>query len=349
MALTQLPFVLSWPGYAKGCVAGNQPGQTTVLLNNATYYAAAVFMAAEDMVVSHVGFRTQTGTSAVAAISIETIDPSTGYPSGTLWATNTSAVSGSLAANTRYLVALTAAATIPRGSFFAVKFARDSGTALSLASRTGFESKYLPYGVHKVASTSKTDNPVGVFLGSSSTTFYRIPGYTPYGLATNASFNNTDSAMRGLRFKPPFDCRCVGMSYFTGSFAGDMNALLMSDGGSELSSSGIAVPGLYVGNSTAEKAIFFDNPVNLSGGTWYRAVVEPTSSTDVGITTFDATSSDYRSAYAGGTEHHYTTYTSSGGWVDSSDDVPLIDILIDQMDLGGGGGIGRLVGGGLVH
>ena len=122
----------------------------------------------------------------------------------------------------------------------------------------------------------------------------------------------------------------------------------MDDSGAELSSSSTAYDGDTSSVSTIPWLAYFDNNVSLSTGTWYRAVVEPTTTTNCNITTLTTASADYRGATPGDAFHNYTTFTTAGGWVESTTLVPLVDIIIDQIDDGtgsGGGGVVGVIGG----
>jgi hypothetical protein len=58
-------------------------------------------------------------------------------------------------------------------------------------------------------------------------------------------------------------------------------------------------------------------------------------------------SADYRSAWPGGTNYYYTTYTTAGGFTDTTDQVPLMDLLMLKADDGlsaGGSGSRGIIG-----
>lgn len=112
--------------------------------------------------------------------------------------------------------------------------------------------------------------------------------------------------------------------------------MLMSDAGVELNNSSTAFDGdtqpLSVGGQIM---LIFDNPVTLYPNTWYRAVIEPTSVTNVqSVVTVALPSSNYKSSMLGGANFGYTTY-ASGVWDDTAvTAVPLIDLTLSQLDDG---------------
>ena len=352
MTLVSLSTVLNWPGlcgnFNSGPALGNWLNTSTT-----TQWGAYVFAAQQDMTVSHVGFRVSTANgSPTVEVRIETVDTSTGNPTGTLWGTNTNATSGTITANSNPLVALTASASITKGQLFCVKFVFASGTQIiiqSLGQNSVFSNSSLPYHVLNTGSVVKSqfaNHTASIALGSSSTTFYQVPGTIPMSAVGGGTFNNTSSAKRGMRFTIPMNCRAVGAKLYLAISSGDYNAILMSDAGSELSSSSTA----YAGNANAVNAsgatyVYFDNAVTLTAGTTYRLVVEPSTTTNTSLSTFTLPSSSYQGAAPGAGAAMYTTF--NGSWTDSTTEVPVMDLLIDQVDNGSGsGGGGQRVFGG---
>jgi hypothetical protein len=138
-----------------------------------------------------------------------------------------------------------------------------------------------------------------------------------------------------MRFKIPFRCRVVGLRYHYNNATGNFNALLLSDAGAELNNSSTAIGGTHpVALTNGITEVYFDNPVTIEPNAWYRAAIEPSSSTNQNITTIALPStSNISAAWPGGTFAHYTTYTSGGGWVDSATKtMPLMEVIIDQID-----------------
>lgn len=346
MALQDITKPLPWPGVNLANTTVTV-GASTVL-DASGEYECYVGYAREAMTISHVGFRVNTATgSPTADVRIETVDASTGLPTGTLWNTNTNIVTGALSTGWT-LQALTASASIAKGQVFAVKILYNSGTTLTLNNVGGAieGQKAIPYRVVNTGTPTKTvlSATPAMVLGSNSTTFYRIIGMLPITTITNGTFSNTNAAKRGLRFQVPFACRATGIRHYLGTAVGDFNAAILDDAGNELSSSSTAFEG-DIGLNTVSGScdLFLDNAVILTPNTWYRATIEPSSATNSAVFFFTLPSADYASGMPGGTKGHYTTL-ASGVWDDSgTDKVPLMDILLDQLDDGVGGA--RVIGG----
>lgn len=331
---------MAWPGHCEMIDAA--PSITTdQTITAANTYQAWIGAAREAMTISHIGFRINSVSGApTAEVRVETVDTTTGLPTGTLWAANTNGTSGTLTATTWFLVALTAPASIAAGQVFAIVVKYASGTNFVLLKIGGYRNTRLnlpyeaPNGVRGRMLGGKC-----MAVASSTTTFYQLNSMLPAINQTNTAFNNTSSAAQGMRFQVPVKCRVIGIRHYQGTANGDYNAVIYDDSGTELSSSSTA----YDGNYSAESAggvhySFLDNPVTLSAGTWYRAALEPSSATNINISTVQLPTLDYRSAWPGGTNQLYTT-RASGTWTDTATDkIPLMDILIDQVDDGTGSG-----------
>lgn len=353
MTLVSLPSPIAFPGLLIS--PSNTPNIGTVATLDASgEYVAYIFSAREDMTISHVGFLVGAVTnSPTMEIRIETVDAS-GLPSGTLWATNTNIVTAALSSGWT-LQALTASASVTKGQMVCVKLLW-GGAATStlivqhlLNTTSGFGGN-LPYSVINTGTPTKTgiSNLPALALGSSLTTFYNVPGFVAFNAHTANAFNNTSSAKRGLRFVPNFNCRAVGIRWFKGNATGDCNISLMDDAGTELSGSSTALDNDHtLVTQTGSVAVYFDNPVVLAAGTAYRVALQPTSATNINITTLTLPSSDYFSATPAKSAAVATYATfATATWTDSTTQIPLMDVLLDQIDNGeGSGGVIGVVGG----
>jgi hypothetical protein len=352
MTLVSLPSPIQWPGIV-GATGGGAFLTTVTTLTSAGHYVAYVFVAREDMVVSHVGARVGTvAGSPTLTATVETVDSTTGLPNGAGFGSS-SGTTGTVSSSTYVLQALGASATIPKGSAFAVKFALASGTSVvvsgigNLAVQVGSS---LPYAVLNTGTPTKGDLSATApmfALGSSSTTFYQVPGTLPLSAVSNGAFNNsTAGSKRGLLFTPPMNCRAIGLRWLAESAVGNYNGVLYNNAGSELSSSSTAFGGnVTAASGNRASTIYFDNAVTLTAGTPYRIAIEPTSTTNTNVSTYTLPSANYRSATPAGTTAQYTTFTTAGGWVDSATDtIPVMDVILDQIDDGAGSGGGGVIG-----
>lgn len=344
MALITLHNHILYPGGLE--FNGDAFEGSIATLDAAGEYVAFVFEAKEAMTISHIVFKSGTATgSPTLDVRIETVDTSTGLPTGTLWATNTNIVTGALSSNTVNTVALTASATVAFRDVVCVKLAYNSGTSLTMpmttAADTSCRPPALPYRVINTGTPAKS--AAGQFtmaIGDSSTTFYRVPGLFPYFGSASATTFSGSGQRRGIRFTMPYNCRAIGMKVPYRNANVDFSIALYDDSGTELSSSSTSVIAAIGTLATANAAFrYFDNPVTLTAGTTYRAAVETTGS-GVGILIFAIPNSNFRNASHLGTTAQYTSYNGSV-WNDSDvTTIPTYDIIIDQIDDGTGGGGG---------
>jgi hypothetical protein len=302
------------------------------------------------MTISHVGFKAGAVTgSGTATVAIRSVDGN-GVDSAD-WAANTNLSGQTVSANSWNLFQLTSAASVSAGQIFGVKIGYGgTGTNFILQRIANFRAtnSNLPYEAPS-GTKGRIVGAKAIAVGSSSTSFYQLADCYPATAITNATFNTgTSTTEEGLRFQVPFKCRCVGIRTWmnTGALA-DFAAVLRNDAGTELSSSSTSFDGDYsAANAAGVMSFYFDNPVTLSPGTWYRATIQATSATNVTISEVTMQSTSYFGALPGGANQQLTRYTSSA-WVDSGLEaiIPMLDILIDQVDDGTGSGGARVIGG----
>lgn len=354
MTLQNLPGLIEWPGYA--ITSGTLIGTNTTI-DAAGEYDGFVMVAMENMTISHVGWRAGTvAGSPTVEIRIETVDTSTGLPTGTLFGTNTNVVSGTITSSSWNLHALTASASVSQGQAFAVLVKFNSGTSvqvwgaargLNYTSNVGQPYRVVNTGT-PTASTIGATTSLVYALGSSSTTFYRIPQLIPITANSSTTLSSSGTFRAAcLRFQVPFKCRVAGIKFSDASYAlaDDFSVGIYNDAGTELSSSLTAFDSTF--RLSAVPWVYLDNKVTLSPATWYRAVVQADTTGGPGVYNFSINSTDYASALPNGSHLQLGTRDSGGAWTDTSTTIPNIDIIIDQLDdgVGAGGGSFSVFGG----
>jgi hypothetical protein len=341
MTLITLPNAIWYPNPAFGSALLAQASAAT--LDAAGEYVAYVFRAEEAMTISHFGFRPSTITaSGTVDMRIETVGAD-GNPSGALWAANTNIAGDTLTTNTWYLGALTASASIAAGDMVAAVIAYNSGTSVQVGHWTGavaagFHGAQAYRVISTGGSAAKNLGLGNAAIGSSATAFYHIPIILPGTTETDTNFASGSSPNRyGIRFKVPFACRLSGFSFNT-QLNGDFNAVLYSDAGASLQSQ--SVDGDTY-NDGEMGAITFDTPQTLTADTWYRATIEATEAgVNQEVQTITLPSADYIDATPWGSNAHLTTHNGAA-WDDTNTDIiPLMSLLIDQIDDGEGDGGG---------
>jgi hypothetical protein len=358
MALVSAQASITWPQHwTSNAGALGASGNTAM---TAGQYQAYVYQASEDMTIAYVGVRTQAAVaSPTGTVAIYSVDTTSGLANADVNTTVTNINGGAaLAASTFYDTALANSATITRGQYYCVRFAHGgSGTNWSVARITnlggGLVSGFPYHDVNGVKTNLSAVTCLSLSSGNG-TGFYQLPTAIPVITAgatpTLTTFSTSDGAgtERGLRFQVPFQCRLVGFKHYQGTNTGSFNAILRNDAFTELSSSSTLIEGAISQLTTSHYLVnYFDNPVTLEPGTWYRLGIQPTSTTNVGLGTIPLPSSAYMACVPGGANQHYFTYTTAGGPVDTATStLPLLDLVLDQVnDAAGGAGGAHIIGG----
>lgn len=360
MTLVSLPSPLYFPGVVGG-YGGGLALATAATLDASGEYITYVVNASKDMTLSHVGFRAGTVTNAPTVdVRIETLDAS-GIPSGTLWNLNgtgaaPSGNSGVVTSGSNPLVALTDAAVILKGDSFAVKIlwggvATSTIIVQSVSGLNQPSGSNLPYIVINTTGSpvkSATFSAGTIAFGSSATTFYNVVNFLPVSVVTQISaFNNTNSAKRGMKFVLPMNARLIGIRWVQFTAIGNYNAVLYDASDNVLAT--VAMDGdTTAASGNAAKTAHWTSAYEGTAGTTYRAAIEPTSATNVNVGFITFPSADYFSG-SPAVSSAIATYTTqvSSVWTDSTTQLPIMDVLIDQVDdgtgTGGGGGGGQRV------
>ena len=342
---------LIWPGFMRYHTATGADGARTTI-DGAGEYFAVIFCAQEDMAISHVYFRPHAvAGSPTCEIRIETVDSSTGFSTGTLWATDTNIVTGTLD-TTGATHALTASASISRGQWFAVKFLYNSGTSFTTREMNAIanNSAFCYTDINTGTPTKGTVLGCVMAVGSSATSFYQLPGhhYPESGMPGTGSINNTNGARHGARFMTPFKCEIHGVVVGILTFNA-FDITFYDDSGNVISGATASALAGPHGMTSGRCGVLIGTPFTPDTNTWYRVAVVPTSASNVALRTVAVPSLDYLTALPGKGNVRRTDYTTAGGWSDANEaQLPEIDLLIRRIDDGasaGGGARQKVYGG----
>ena len=298
-----------------------------------------VMKALEDMSINHIGFRCHAATgSPTATVSIQAIDADTGLKTG-LWATNTSGTTATLVAGAYVLTPLTATATVPKGALFGVFIQYTSGTSFQVSRISNVSlSSTMPYAVNNTGLDIRaTVGSETISLGNSATTFYRIPRFIPVGTGLiTIDANNTDDAEYGVRFSLPFAARLSGLRFLHHFNFFPVDAVLRADNGTLITSLSMKELGP---DQAGVEDVLFNTAQNLVPNTFYRLTIKPTTGDATRFFNFTIPSNDYISVSRLAANWNYTSFTTSGGWDDTSTQVPLfLGLILDQFSDDAGGG-----------
>lgn len=326
---------------------------TNVTLDAAGEKFAGIMRWEHSAALTEVYFRSiSAAVSGTLEIRIETVDTSTGLPTGTLVNANASGQVVVSAANTFYSVTLTSPADVHLlgdNELFAVVLVNVSGEYVISGNHSVHTGTALPYTADYLASTwvKRVNSPPFVFETASG--FVPITGTTPGILVASLIASNTTPDEQGLVFTAPFGMRVRGI-WADDRRAGPYKIILYNaaDGVLQEITLAAAVTGT-TGVYGTTNYIFNDYEDIVQGDT-YRVTAQPTTTTanshGLVYTILPTGAGD---AFRGANFGSWTERTNGGAWTDTSDRVPLMGLLVSGIDFpDGGAGIARLVGAGLV-
>lgn len=299
--------------------------------------------------------------------TLQTVDTSTGAPSGTLVsgsATATVAVAAPTGAKTATGMAGTA--TLTPGAVYAIVIAAPSGFGGNFAATYGSGNGNgwgYPYMWTKDSAGAWTKNTVtgsgGYFIGlaDSSGAALRYPGFlgaaTSYALVSFSDATNPDE--RGNRFALPYDCAIGGAAvYLTNSIADAASHALSLYSGHTGAPVQLATS-VFDGDITLGTSLYreyrFAAPVALTAGTAYALALKATGATAVNVQRFGYPSAAQAAALMGSTAFYSTSRDGGAGnpsgggnaFVDDATAVYGVWPLISQISDGAGGAGGGLL------
>lgn len=358
--------LLGWPRSSlREGVANNAGAISAITLDSTSDKMAWIGTSPVTDSITTIYFRTQTVTTgADVDVRIETV--SSGRPSGELWDTTTNIVVTVADGddNVWKTATLTSAASLNAGDQFAIVIASSAGSP-NMGLATGSDS-LSPSGFcgsfpSLVANTTGSYAVVTLLPRSfewivefSSAGIKYMPSLSPLdGAMTLTAFNSgSDPNERALRFIVPFKCRIVGarVSLANGNAGADLTMSLWDSTGDTdaeaLAQVVLDADSKTVVTSDGYVSAFFDTAVTLTvGSTYYIGIRADTANNQSLYELSTAGSGEPAGAIkafpAESTNLYLATRTWSGGsagsWSTTTTTLPVIELLIDQLDDGSGG------------
>lgn len=317
-------------------------------------------------------------TGSTVDVRIESV--SNGRPSGSLLAANTNVtvVIANGDDNVWKTATLTSAASLNMGDEFAIVIVNSSGTPnmqfVAGSSSWGFSSRNAHYplclqdtggGTWASSGVGGTNGGFNWIVDYSSAGIVPMPCLWPVnGNGTITAYNSgTNPDERALRFQVPFKCRVVGarIGMFNGAAGSDFTVSLWP--ASSTTDSDVLASQVLDGDNTISTTtdgfvdVFFNTAVTLTINTTYYLGVRADTANNIGLGEFTHAGSGQPSGaiVANGVSTalylstRQWTAGSAGAWTDTTSTLPLINLIIDQLDdgasVGGGSGGQRVIGG----
>ena len=346
MAITSLGTKILTPDYPS-------PSSGTPTFTLSSNLAVAGYKAANIMEVSKAGdiskIRIRTGTLANASniytVSVQTVDLTTGNPSGTLWSANTqkTGVTG-FAANSSYTITLDAVATVAAGDLIAIvieitTFAGNNTMTLG-TSDNGVGDTYIPAVLNFTTVWARGTATCGFGVEYSDGSFADGPFMYPLAAINTISLTTSSTPrMIGNKVNIPITSRCVGVWAYADADADFKVTLFGSDGSTVLGTittdkdipAAIGTPGTYL--------LYFSSAITLNANTNYYLMIEGLGAT-VNVYDYEGFSENARKALPGGTLFSKVTTTtnaptSTSDYTDEVTKQAQIGLILDGFDAGG--------------
>jgi hypothetical protein len=208
----------------------------------------------------------------------------------------------------------------------------------------------FPYHSLFTASWVKNLSSYVLALKYDDGTYHFPSGCYPASALNTVTFNNTTNPdERGLLFQLPFPATLEGL-YWRLDLDNDADLIIYD--ASDVAQRTFSLDKDIRSSSAGQwNNIIFSSPLDLAANTNYRAVIKPTSASNISTYDWDAGVS-LNNFIGGSTWKHTTRNDGAGAWTDSATKRPWMGLILNGFDDGTGGGSSgpaNLIGGGLVR
>ena len=330
-------------------VSTNTYGTT---LDAAGEFCGAVIQIPKDGNLTKIGFRTGTVTvSDAIEVRVETVDPTTGRPTGILIHADAYGIQVSVSANTTYWVELQDPVAVTKSYVpiaVVVKFNSYVAGNLIILHGLTFQSSsvmILPYIFHYIGSTLFSNN---LFAAPNFGLEYDgviepLAGAFPAIASGAQSWGKNDNPDRhGLALSFPYSCEVIGIFFLIDLDGGTEIEFYDSDGITIIPKGTIVLDKDIKGSTAGVMSIItLTTPIELAKNETYRVVLHPTSTTNISLAHLDVTNDgavEAMNAIDGGVDWYYTSCnsppTNITDWTNLLTRRPLMGFLINQLDDG---------------
>jgi hypothetical protein len=342
MALTDIGMI-AWPPWATQAA---NVGALPMLLDAASEKAAMILEAPKTGNIRKIHFATGTVTTgATMDVRIETVDAATGYPTGTLWATNTNV--SHVINNTDDNVwlttaALTSDAAVTQRDLLAVVIVNPAVSAgnLNIQAYSHWQSG-RPYTALYTTSWAKSATTPAILLEYSDGTYGKI-------IASDAAMNSTNAGStsatlyRGIEITLPFRGRAIGcwahMRRQTASGTWTWK-LYAADGTTSLATMTMDTD-QFARDNPDNRMLLFPAAVTLEANTkyWLAGTSDGTSNLTIYYQVYTSAALRNATAPVGAAVSwsQATSPTGTGDWANTATRIPAMGLIFDQIDLGSG-------------
>jgi hypothetical protein len=312
-----------------------------LLIDAADEKAAFIVQAPKTGTISKIGFRTGTVTlGATVDVRLETVDATTGTPSGTLWAANTNALQLILATddNAWFLPTLIAGASVTKGDVLAVVIANPAVSFGTLNVATIISTAIIaefPYNALYTGTWAKGVAAPVLALEYSDGSYEEILGAFPWSAISETAYNSGSTPdERGLRFNFPFPVQVAGFWAWL-VWAEDCTVKLYDyDDSTVLLSLSVDKDNQSNPATKQRNLFYFSSKVSLLPDKSYILSLLPSTTTNATLNQFSVNTAAIMDGMDGGQNCHLATRTDAGSWTFTTTQRPLMGLIIDAFDNG---------------
>jgi hypothetical protein len=313
----------------------------TFIIDSVGEYVAIVFAAPRSGNIRKIHFRTATVTTVGSGLEVrmETVDTSTGYPTGTLWGANNNVTVAAITANTWHAATLTADAVVSVGDILAVKvgaLASFNGNLVT-PEQTSFSLTEVPYQVVSQATTSKGTRAGGMAIEWSDGEIYPIPGMAMF-FAAQVSFTSASTPDEvGAKLTPPCSGTAWGI-YFTADLDNNPD-IVVYEGDSTVLQTFSITSGWRRTGGMGLIYLPFTTPKTIKAGQVYRIALKPGASAALRAEWTFPTDGAIRSMTGTNGASYKCSRTDAGAWDDTATSVYIpAGFVFSALDDGLGAG-----------
>lgn len=346
MPLVDIGGLLEWPQLGANIDATPAFTTTTYTIDATGEIAASVLQAPKTGTIDALLWRTGTVTTGgTFDVRLETIDASTGFPSGTLFGTNTNGAQVVLDANDNVLfeTVLTSGASVTKGDLLGGCIVCPASAVTQVVGLgAGLNNLSFPYGALFTSSWAKVASvPILIGLRYNDGSYAYVPNIPIVSTLTNTSFGSgTNPNHRALRFKTTWPCQVAGIWVCVdGDAVADV--LLVADNWDGTDGNALAKvsldPDIRRSTGFGTYKVFFSSAVTLLANTIYRLVLKPTSASTLALAQYTVGAAAQLNQNGGNLDCYLSTANNpndSTDWSDTTTTRPFMGLLIDQIDNG---------------
>jgi hypothetical protein len=278
----------------------------------------------------HVRSGTPVGSSGNADVRIETVDLTTGDPTGTLAGTNANGTITINATNTWFTATLTGSLAVTQGDLLAFVIVNSTGS-YSIRTSTIFQPGGTPYADSFAAAWTKSATVAPSISLNYGGTYAYLQGVV-VGMNSLAISTSTTPDEIGNLWVPLVSQRVYGIEAVH-DLDGDCDFILY-DSNSGVLASVSADKDVRLAASAGTFLLPFSSSIQVAVGQSYRLVAKPSTTTSGTAFYTEVDTAAARAACPGGAEFTYTTRTDAGAWSQTTTRQAMILPMIDGIDNG---------------